>query len=465
MRRLRLRLRRRWAMIWPPHRPPQASPPAAGLYVYPQESENSKTIFHLRVREDGSAELMVNANQVIHLNNTAAYMAWLLLEGHSVPQAAKVLKARYRASRRRLEEDLRGMQATLDALAQPGAACLIHGLDLETMPPFSTRPHAPYRMDLALTYRCNCDCAHCYNARPRAFPELDTEAWQRVIDRLWEIGIPHICFTGGEATLRPDLPQLVGYAHEKGMITGLLSNGRRLSDMRFAEQLRQAGLDHLQITLESHDPMIHDQMVGARGAWHQTVQGIRNALQLGFYTMTNTTLLAENAPGIGETLDFLAALGVPTVGCNALIYAGGGEKVGTGLPEAQLRPLLELVRAKIEQHGQRLIWYTPTQYCHFDPMQLELGVKGCTAARYNMCIEPEGAVIPCQSYYKPLGNILHDPWETIWDHELAVWLRERHYVPQACKPCPMLQECGGGCPLSLPHQQPAGTKIPELCQV
>ena len=100
---------------------------------------------------------------------------------------------------------------------------------------------------------------------------------------------------------------------------------------------------------------------------------------------------------------------VPTIGLNALIYSGRGATVGTGLAETDLPPLLEIARRSTDQHKQRLIWYTPTQYCHFDPVQMELGVKGCSAALYNMCIEPDGAVLPCQSYYQSLGNILHTP--------------------------------------------------------
>jgi hypothetical protein len=63
-----------------------------------------------------------------------------------------------------------------------------------------------------------------------------------------------------------------------------------------------------------------------------------------------------------------------------LIYSGSGASVGTGLPESSLPALLELARQRTDASGQRLIWYTPTQYCHFDPLQLDLGVKGCTAA-------------------------------------------------------------------------------------
>jgi radical SAM protein with 4Fe4S-binding SPASM domain len=186
--------------------------------------------------------------------------------------------------------------------------------------------------------------------------------------------------------------------------------------------------------------------------------------------MTNTTMLQVNAPGMSETLDFLAELGVPTVGLNALIYSGRGATVGTGLPERDLTPLLEIARAKTEAHGQRLIWYTPTQYCNFDPMQMDLGVKGCTAALYNMCVEPDGGVLPCQSYYQPLGNLLKDPWDSIWNHELAVKLRERQGLPEKCNGCALLSECGGGCPLQFQDvvasakgaKQSRGTSSPEI---
>jgi radical SAM protein with 4Fe4S-binding SPASM domain len=303
-------------------------------------------------------------------------------------------------------------------------------------------------MDLALTYRCSNSCHHCYNARPRQYPELSTGQWKHILDKLWQTGIPHIVFTGGEPTLRPDLPELIAHAERNGQITGINTNGRMLKNPDFVQKLVDAGLDHVQITLESHDPAIHDKMVAARGAWEDTTAGVRNALATRMYVMTNTTLLRHNAPMLAETLRFLADIGVPTVGMNALIYSGRGLEVDSGLAETELPPLLEMARSATTERGQKLIWYTPTQYCHFDPMQLELGVKGCTAALYNMCIEPDGSVLPCQSYYQPLGNLLLDPWDSIWNHDLAVSLRERRNLPIDCQACALLLECGGGCPLA-----------------
>jgi radical SAM protein with 4Fe4S-binding SPASM domain len=266
---------------------------------------------------------------------------------------------------------------------------------------------------------------------------------------LWSIGIPHVVFTGGEPTLRNDLPELIAHAEQNGQITGINTNGRRLSDRLYVDSLVNAGLDHVQITLESYDSVVHDTMVRTPGAWKQTVAGIRNVLETPLYVMTNTTMLAVNRHTLSRTLEFLAEIGVPTIGLNALIYSGRGLTVHSGLPEAELHQLLSCARQITAAHNQRLIWYTPTQYCHFDPMELELGVKGCTAALYNMCVEPNGDVIPCQSYYQSLGNLLSTKWSNIWDHKLSIKLRERKDIPVKCNRCSLLAECGGGCPLAV----------------
>ena len=426
-----------------------AVPPPPGLYHYTRQDEFERSRVHLRIDPDGSGLLLVNASRVMHLNPSAAFMAHLFLEGIPQEQALQRLMHVYRISRDEAQHDYLNTVEQLAELIRPDGVCPVHELDIETIPPFSARPLAPYRMDLAVTYRCNNDCAHCYNARPRDYAELSTEEWKRILDRLWELAIPHVVFTGGEPTLRSDLPELIAHAEKNGQITGLNTNGRRLSDPGYTQQLVEAGLDHVQITLESHEPVIHDQMVRRSGAWKQTVAGLRNALDTPLFVMTNTTMLHENSPILEGTLDFLGELGVPTIGLNALIYSGQGLTVGTGLAEHDLPPLLDLARQRTDQYGQRLIWYTPTQYCHFDPMQLELGVKGCTAALYNMCVEPDGAVIPCQSYYQPVGNLLQDPWEKIWNHDLSLRLRERRELPTKCADCALLAECGGGCPLKF----------------
>jgi radical SAM protein with 4Fe4S-binding SPASM domain len=428
---------------------PTVRGPLFGLYHYAREDGDEKSRIHLRVDPDGVGTLIVNANRVMHLNPTAALMAWSILEGKTKEEQVRALTSKYAISKRQAESDLDIFNHQLTEVIRPDGACPIHELELDTSMPFSTRPSAPYRMDLAITYRCNNDCAHCYNARARNYPELTTEQWCKILDDLWALGVPHIVFTGGEATLREDLPELIRHAEANGQITGLNTNARRLADMDYVNKLVEAGLDHVQITVESCDKQIHDEMMRLKGAHRQTIAGLKNVLSTRLYVMTNTTMLRPNVHKIPDTLDFLADLGVPTIGLNALIYSGNGLTVGTGLRENELQPLLDIATQKTSERGQRLIWYTPTQYCEFDPTANNLGVKGCTAALYSMCIESNGDVLPCQSYYTALGNMLSDPWDSIWNHDLSIRLRERQRLPAKCKDCSLLPECGGGCPLKF----------------
>ena len=428
-------------------------PLTSGIYSYQTPPDSPQQFrLHLRVERDGHGVLLINAAKVLHLNQTATELASLILQEKPADEAARLIAQRYNVSRDTARTDFQDLQETIWNFAQAGEeVCPVTYMDVSRIEPMSAELSAPYRMDLALTYRCQNDCPHCYVARPADFPTMSTEQWKRVIDRCWEQGIPHLTFTGGEATLRPDLVELVQYAEDIGLVTGLQTNGRRLRDPAYLDELLLAGLDHVQITLESHDPAIHDRMVGVEGAWQETVEGIKTVVAADVYMMTNTTMTTENVDGIEETIAFAASLGVPTFGCNSLIYSGSAVAVGNGIAEGELEPILERVKEATQEHHLRLIWYTPTQYCEFDPIGMELGIKGCTAARYNMCVEPNGDVIPCQSYYVALGNILSDDWDSIWDHELARYLRNRDFMMEKCHDCPDQVLCGGGCPLYSQH--------------
>ena len=428
-------------------------PPKPGIYKFDRQENGGKSRIHLRLENDFSGVLVVNAAKMIHLNPTAGLMAWQFFSGINLKDVPKQITSLFRTNKKQAALDYQDTVSKIEQLiSEDSNACPVCDLGLENIVPFTAKLSAPYRMDLALTYRCNNNCSHCYNARERNYPELDTQNWKQIIDKLWEIGIPHLVFTGGEPTLRDDLPELVSYAEQKGFVTGLNTNGRKLANQDFLQDLIDAGLDHVQITLESHIANIHDEMVLAKGAWQETVQGIKNVVNSKLYFMTNTTLLKNNHDYLENFLAFTYELGIPTIGLNALIYSGRGNTVDTGLPETELPALLQIAIDHTNRTGQRLIWYTPTQYCHFDPMQLDLGIKGCTAAYYNMCIEPDGQVIPCQSYYEQLGSLIDNPWHEIWNHPLSINLRERKDAPQACHHCDYFQECGGGCPLSREHQ-------------
>jgi uncharacterized radical SAM superfamily Fe-S cluster-containing enzyme len=255
------------------------APPTAGLYHYERRwAEDEHSRIHLRIDHGGDGLLVVNASRVVHLNPTAAYMAYLALQQIPAAQANRAITRYYHVPIAQAESDYAQCALQIEELIRPDGSCPIHELDLEVTAPFSTRPSAPYRMDLAITYRCNNDCAHCYNARQRDYPELTTTQWKQILDKLWSIGIPHVVFTGGEPTLREDLAELISHAEQNGQITGLNTNGRRLSDKGYLDGLIKAGLDHVQITVESHDPEIMTRWCCVKAPGNK-LSRVRNALE------------------------------------------------------------------------------------------------------------------------------------------------------------------------------------------
>jgi radical SAM protein with 4Fe4S-binding SPASM domain len=410
---------------------------------------------HLRFEEDGDGVLIINGSRVLFLNRTAAEYVHSFIENKTEDEVIRKVRKRYKVDAETALKDYQDVLFIVNTFAKTPDVCPVSYLGVDKMEPFQKELSAPYRMDLAITYRCNNRCLHCYAGGPRETKELTTEEWQKVMHKLLMLGIPHVVFTGGEPTMRDDLPKLVAYTQEIGLVSGLVTNGRRLRDESYFNSLVNAGLDHVQVTVESHDPKVHDKITGVEGSWEESVQGLKNTLASPIYTVSNTTLNKYNVGDILETIDFLNSLGLKQFACNSLIYSGKAPEVAKefALDEASLEPVLTKIRDHARKLGMDFTWYTPTEYCVLNPLQLELGIKSCSACRISMCIEPDGTVIPCQSYFTPLGNILMDSWQKIWRNPLCVEIRARKYVPEKCYDCPTLNICGGGCPLKTGQEQ------------
>ncbi len=161
-----------------------------GLHHFRKESPELKTRLHLRIDSDGCGTLVINANSILHLNPTAAYIAYFHLEGRSEEEIRIELDRIFDIPPDTAAQDIelitRDLKAFINANGKP--VNTFSGVEINA--PYSLHPTAPYRMDLAITYRCNNDCPHCYNARLRSYPELSTDDWKKIIDRLWDLSIP-----------------------------------------------------------------------------------------------------------------------------------------------------------------------------------------------------------------------------------------------------------------------------------
>ncbi len=440
-----------------------------GLYAFPVDLPDGRQMrLHLRIEPSGQGVIFVDVTDVIHLNPTATEIALRALQGVSQVQVRAEMLMRYHdVTALELQADIEKIYRVVAHFNEHTGdcfTCALHGL-LDMRPLFSVPVNAPYKVDLALTYGCNNGCPHCYNEADRlAMPSLPLGEWRQVLDKVAALGVPHIILTGGEATLHPDLPEIIRYADQHGMIVGLNTNGRHLGHQPYMQTLAEAGLNHIQVTLGSHLAEAHNRIMAAN-SFTQTVRGIEVALQSGVHVITNSTLMRSNMHQVEELIDFLYELGIRTFAMNGMIYSGGGFAHPEAIPEEDMPPLLVRVRDHAKGLGMRFLWYTPTEYCRLSPIELEIGAKRCNAGEYSLCIEPNGDVLPCQSFYVTAGNILHDPWETIWQGELFRSFREREAdpawagLPEKCWECPDLALCGGGC--RIEREARGGVRVAE----
>ncbi len=393
--------------------------------------------------EQGLALLNINGSHILHLNETAADYVKLIMDDIPKDDAVSKIRAMYNVSLDEAEKDYDQVFFSVATLATRRDVCPYSYLGVKNAVFGGTELSAPFRFDLAITYRCNNDCGHCYMGGSQERREYSTAQWKQVIEKADSLEASAIVFTGGEPTLRDDLVDLVDYNHD--LVTGLVTNGRLLTP-HLVSRLQGAELDHIQITIEGLEKT-HDAMVGAPGAYHETVNGIRAAIESSVFTLTNTTLTKQNCGEFPSLLEMLHGMGLTHFAVNSIIYSGKAHEADYGLSACEAGEMLASIADLAADYGMEMVWYTPTRRCEFDPVEMGLGLKCCSAARVNVTVEPDGTVLPCQSWFEPLGNILDDPWERIWYSDLAKAIRNKAYMPEGCAGCDHYDNCTAGCPL------------------
>ncbi|MCR4789147.1 MAG: radical SAM protein [Lachnospiraceae bacterium] len=307
---------------------------------------------------------------------------------------------------------------------------------------------APHRMDLLVSamtkdekWHCNLKCLHCYAAGQKNSEEseLSTDDWKKIIDKLKEIGVPQITFTGGEPTMRDDLIELIEYG--QWFVTRLNTNGLKLTK-EYCHSLKAASLDSVQITFYSNDKEIHNKLVGTDG-YDRTLEGIKNALELGMSVSVNTPLCTLNKDYV-STLKFLHELGVTYVTCSGLITTGNAEKEESSELQLSKESISTVLKEAVEYcfaNGMDINFTSPGWVD--DELCEELGIAtpNCGACLSNMAITPGGNVVPCQSWLsgETLGNFLSEEWEKIWESEKC---RERRdFSAEMFGKCPLRKSC------------------------
>jgi radical SAM protein with 4Fe4S-binding SPASM domain len=310
----------------------------------------------------------------------------------------------------------------------------------------------PILAEIALTYACQNRCAFCYAASPYRSEHavMTTAQVKAVMARIFhEAHVPSLSFTGGEATLRKDLPELIRFGRDLGFRVNIITNGVLAGEPLYARSLVEAGLASAQVSLEGADAALHDRLVGRAGSFEATVEGVRNFKALGIHVHTNSTLCRENLSRAEEIVRFVARdLGLKTLSMNMMIRTGSALDDPTGAVSytevcARLPALFALARAE----GLKLVWYSPIPYCIANPVLLGQGAKSCACVDGIVSVNPAGALLPCSSFDRGLGSLLEEGYEAILAREAASYWRKKEYLPPPCQGCPDADVCAGACPL------------------
>lgn len=365
-------------------------PLPAGIHHF--QSPQDSVRLHLRLQKDGTGILIVNAATILHLNQTAAEYAFHLIKGTAPAQAAEAIAGRYRVGVEQARSDFQDFCDRVLTLAKTVDVDPVLNLGFDRVSPNSSVLTAPLRLDCALTYLLPEGTNPALSPTKRVSRELTTHEWTMIMDAAWARGVPHIVFTGGEPTLREDLPDLVAHAERNGQVCGLLTDGHRLEDREYLETLLKTGLDHLMFVLP----------LAGEPNW----QALQNTLVADIFLAVHLTVTPENlndVPGLMEKL-----------------FQAGVEAMSLSISKTSLQNDLARLHHMAGEMGLRVVFDLPVPYSEANPVALETAEDSINqgAGRSWLYIEPDGDVLPAQGLSdKVLGNILTDPWEKIYPVE------------------------------------------------
>jgi PqqA peptide cyclase len=311
------------------------------------------------------------------------------------------------------------------------------------------RPAPPVSLLAELTHRCPLQCPYCSNpiALERANLELDTATWRRVIDEASALGVLQTHFSGGEPTLRRDLEELVAHAAAVGQYTNLITAGVLLDRARI-EALADAGLDHLQLSVQDSDPANADRIAGYKRGHEKKLAVAREVTAVGLPLTVNWVVHRQNIEHLAEVIALAVELGAQRLEVAHTQYYGWALANRAALmpTRAQAEAAIAEVReAQARLKGTLVIDYVVPDYYARYP-------KPCMGGwgRQNLNVTPSGKVLPCHAAETittlTFDNVKDKPLAEIWASGAAFEaFRGTEWMPEPCRSCERRFTDFGGC--------------------
>ena len=305
----------------------------------------------------------------------------------------------------------------------------------------------PFGLLAELTYRCPLSCAYCSNPLNLADygDELTTAEWQRVLAEAQELGVLQLHVSGGEPLQRRDVVEIVNSANELGLYTNLITSALGLSRRR-AEQLRAAGLDHVQISIQANEPAVSDRIAGTP-SFERKIEAARVVKELGWPLTVNVVLHRQNIDRVADMLRLAEELKADRIElANTQYYGWAWRNRATLLPsKAQLERAEAAARAaRVRLEGRMdVIYVLPDYYSQYP--------KPCMGGwgKRQLTVAPNGDALPCPAAHAlplPRASVREDSLAWIWtESPLFQRFRGTDWMPLPCRGCDRREIDFGGC--------------------
>ncbi|MBF0154792.1 MAG: radical SAM protein [Magnetococcales bacterium] len=280
-------------------------------------------------------------------------------------------------------------------------------------------------LELALTYRCQAKCHKCYSANLESDDDDDLTVAQigDIIAQAIDLGIIHVNLTGGEPTLRKDLLEVIRACQPKRIVVSLVTNALLLTRQKMAD-MKEAGLNTIQISLDSADPEEHDHLRGVPGCYNKVIQAGRWAHEIGLNLCFSTVLSTENSGNerkMDDLLELCEREDAFLLICDSAAvgrWSGQSEKMMTC--QERNDALAKLLRHPRARHHN---------------MYNFRGRSGCPAGVEKIYITAYGEVTPCDLVHDVAGNLKQESLKAIWDR-----MRLHPLYSQKMTDCPRYKE-------------------------
>lgn len=308
----------------------------------------------------------------------------------------------------------------------------------------------PLAVLLELTHRCPLQCPYCSNPveMERAKAELTTDEWKKVLTELSEIGVLQVHFSGGEPTARKDLVELVRHATEASLYTNLITSAVLLTREKL-EDLAEAGLCHVQISIQGSEAELADRVGGYRGGHARKLDAARWVRELDLPLTVNAVMHRQNIHQLPQMIDLAVELGADRIEVANVQYYGWALKNRAALMPtiAQLDEMTRIVEEAEERLRGTLEFDFVIPDYYADRPKKCMGGWG----RQVFNITPSGKVLPCHAAESITGL----EFDSVRANHSIAWIwrnsdalnryRGTGWMKEPCMSCAFKEIDYGGC--------------------